>query len=283
MKNTIFTLRTTTIVFALCLSFLTISIDAQNRDYTAVYRLYNSQNQRHLFTRDCQEKSNLGQNSGYNYEGAAFYVSINQKRRTVPLHRILLSSGGHLYTTSEDERQKLSQDAENRYESVVGYVAESSQKNTVPLYRLFNNERHFYTTNEQEKNTFLQNGGRLEGITGYVWTSGANPCDYGNPTNPTNPNDPNAFPVIYAGTNYDGAAEAIERDKTELADWDGSPHTIRSIRVPDGWYFVLYTKKNFRGKSYNLNSNITFAPGDEWYNKIRSIKVYKGTPPKQPR
>lgn len=99
------------------------------------------------------------------------------------------------------------------------------------------------------------------------------------PVKPT----PASFPVLYAGTNFDGAAEAVERDKTELADWDGSPHTIRSIRVPDGWYFVLYTKKNFRGTSYNLNSNITFAPGDQWYNKIRSIKVYKGTPPKQPR
>lgn len=97
------------------------------------------------------------------------------------------------------------------------------------------------------------------------------------------PPTPASFPVIYAGTNFDGAAEAVERDKAELRDWDGSPHTIRSIRVPDGWYFVLYTKKNFRGKSYNLNSNITFAPGDQWYNKIRSIKVYKGKPPIQPR
>lgn len=97
------------------------------------------------------------------------------------------------------------------------------------------------------------------------------------------PLTPASFPVIYAGTNFDGAAEAVERDKTELKDWDGSPHTIRSIRVPDGWYFVLYSKRNFRGKTYNLNSNITFAPGDQWYNKIRSIKVYKGTPPRQPR
>lgn len=100
---------------------------------------------------------------------------------------------------------------------------------------------------------------------------------------PPTPPTPASFPVIYVGTNFDGTAEAIERDKAELPDWDGSPHTIRSIRVPEGWYFVLYSKKNFRGKSYNLSSNITFAPGDEWYNKIRSIKVYQGRPPKQPR
>ncbi len=100
---------------------------------------------------------------------------------------------------------------------------------------------------------------------------------------PVKPTKPDSFPVLYAGTNFDGPAEAIEIDKSKLSDWDGSPHTIRSVRVPQGWYLVLYTKSRFRGKSYNLNSNITFAPGDEWYNKIRSIKVYKGTPPKQPR
>ncbi len=101
--------------------------------------------------------------------------------------------------------------------------------------------------------------------------------------NPQPPTEPKGFPVLYAGTNFDGAAEAIERNKSEINAWDGSPHTIRSIRVPPGWYLVLYTKSGFRGNSYNLNSNITFAPGDAWYNKIRSIKVYKGTPPKQPR
>lgn len=95
--------------------------------------------------------------------------------------------------------------------------------------------------------------------------------------------EPNSFPVLYAGTNYDGAAEAIEVDKLQLKSWDGSPHTIRSMRVPNGWYSVLYTTSNFRGNSYNLNSNITFAPDDAWYNKIHSIKVRKGTPPEQPR
>lgn len=94
---------------------------------------------------------------------------------------------------------------------------------------------------------------------------------------------PDSFPVLYAGTNFDGAAEAIERDKAELRDWDGSPHTIRSMRVPKGWFLVAYTKKNFHGKSYNINSNMTYAPGDALYNKIRSIKVYKGKPPIQPR
>ncbi len=62
---------------------------------------------------------------------------------------------------------------------------------------------------------------------------------------PVTPPTPASFPVLYAGTNFNGAAEAVERDKAELRDWDGSPHTIRSMRVPQGWYFVVYTKKNF--------------------------------------
>ena len=99
---------------------------------------------------------------------------------------------------------------------------------------------------------------------------------------PVRPPAPRDFPVIYAGTNFDGPAEAIERDWSSN-DWDGSPHTIRSIRVPQGWYLVLYARRNFTGRSYNVSSNITFAPGDFWYNRIRSIRVYKGQPPIQPR
>lgn len=100
---------------------------------------------------------------------------------------------------------------------------------------------------------------------------------------PITPPSPSSFPVIYAQPNYQGPAEAIERDFAGNRDWEGSPHRIRSIRVPQGWYLVLYDKRNFRGKSYNLNSDWTPQPGDYWYGRIKSIKVYKGTPPKQPR
>ena len=97
------------------------------------------------------------------------------------------------------------------------------------------------------------------------------------------PPSPSGFPVIYAQENFQGPAEAVERDFAGSKDWEGSPHRIRSIRVPQGWYLVLYDKRNFRGKSYNLNSDWMPQPGDYWYGRIKSIKVYKGTPPKQPR
>jgi len=100
---------------------------------------------------------------------------------------------------------------------------------------------------------------------------------------PINPPVSNSFPVIYAQANFQGPAEAVERDFAGRTDWEGSPHIIRSIRVPQGWYLVLYSKRNFKGKSYNLNSDWTPQTGDWWNGRIRSIKVYKETPPKQPR
>jgi len=99
----------------------------------------------------------------------------------------------------------------------------------------------------------------------------------------TTPPSPSSFPVIYAQANQQGAAEAIEQDFAGRRDWEGSPHQIRSIRVPQGWFLVVYDKKNFRGKSYNVNSDWTPQPGDYWYGRIKSIKVYKGNPPIQPR
>ncbi len=100
---------------------------------------------------------------------------------------------------------------------------------------------------------------------------------------PIQPPISGSFPVIYAQANFQGPAEAIERGFAGRRDWEGSPHRIRSIRVPQGWFLVLYDKRNFRGKSYNLTSDWTPQPGDYWYGRIKSIKVYKGNPPIQPR
>ncbi len=206
MRSTIFPFRAAIIFFASFLLATTISVNAQSDDYTAVFRLYNQQNQRHIYTRACDEKNSLAQ-SGFTFDNVAFYVATQQKRRTVPLHRLLLSNGGHLYTTSDEEMRSLTANPANRYEAVVGYVASTPQKNTVPLYRLINGDRHFLTSSEQEKNNYMQTiGSRLEGIAAYVWTSGLNPCDGNQPVPSGN------FPVIYAQANLQGPAEAIERD-----------------------------------------------------------------------
>jgi Repeat of unknown function (DUF5648)/Beta/Gamma crystallin len=250
----------------------------RNRDYTALYRLYNSKTGDRLYTTDCNEKENVLRTGSYAYEGVAGYVAKTQMRRTIPLYRLFLSNGRHFYTIDNNEVNSVQQqNYGNKNEGIAGYVSERQTRDTLPFYRLLNNG-HFYTTNEQEKNVFVQNGGKFENIAGYLFISGENFCDYG-----TSAGGQYGAPTLYAGTNFDGAAQALEGDQSDLNDWDGSPHTIRSIRVPQGWYLVVYTKKNYGGKSYNISSDITFAPGDQWYNKIRSIKIYRGNPPIQPR
>lgn len=250
---------------------------AQN-DYVALYRLFNSQTGRHLYTQNCDEKNRVSANGGYQFEGIAGYISPRQIRNTVPLYRILMQSGEHFYTTDSREYNTVISNSANRSEGVVGYIGSRQIRRTVPLYRLATSDSHFYTADAQERNAYLQKSGAVsEGVAGYIWTNGVDNCSN------TNPPAGNRFPVIYAEQNYNGPALAVERDFAGNNDWNGRPHRIRSIRVPQGWYLVVYSRPNYRGESYNVDFDWSPTPDDYWYGKIRSIKVYRGTPPKQPR
>jgi hypothetical protein len=252
---------------------VSLPVFAQNRNYTAVYRFYDSRTGRHLFTQDCAEKARVGQ-LGFNYEGVAFYVAKSQNRNTVPLQRVNLDAGGYLYTTDQQEVNTLTQSG-GRYEGIIGYVSTRPQRNTVPLYRLFNNRTHFYTTNQQEKYDYLRTvGSTEETLPGYVWTSGDNSCDGVAPMP-----QPSGSAIIYAQTNFNGPAMALDRDYPDLSDWDGNPYSIRSIRVP-GRPIMVYEKTNYRGRSYLVTSDWVPQPGDLLYGKIRSIRI--NVPP-QPR
>ena len=68
----------------------------------------------------------------------------------------------------------------------------------------------------------------------------------------TSPSPTSSYPVIYSQSDFHGPAMAIERDFASLPDWDGSPHHIRSIRVPAGWMVTIYEHPNYRGRSENL-------------------------------
>src|SRR5262249_8732269 len=90
-------------------------------------------------------------------------------------------------------------------------------------------------------------------------------------------------PMIFAQAEFNGPSQAIDRDWAGSKDWDGSPNLVRSIRVPVGWFLVLYSEPNFRGQSRNLDKDWTPQQGDPWHGRVRSIKVYRGKPPTQPR
>jgi hypothetical protein len=92
-----------------------------------------------------------------------------------------------------------------------------------------------------------------------------------------------SYPVIYAQRGYSGPAMAVERDQPELRDWDGSPHSIRSIRVPEGWRLIIYEQPEYRGRSETLTSNWSPSSSDWWSGRVRSIRVYRDNPLIQPR
>ncbi len=246
----------------------------KRQDYIALYRLYNSQNSDHLYTTSCDEKDTVSRN-GYAYEGIAGYISARQARRTVPLYRVQLAGGTHFYTTDAAEMNNLTNsNRSNIAEGIVGYLSSDQARNTAPFYRLANDAKHFYTTDEQEKTDFLRNSnGRLEATTGYIWTSGSSSCDYSN-------SEQDNYPTIYSGMDFSGAAQVLKSDWNVSDDWDGSPNTIGSIRVPRGWYVVIYRRENFRGESYDLSTDGVFDRNNKWRNRVRSIKIYKGNPPR---
>lgn len=105
--------------------------------------------------------------------------------------------------------------------------------------------------------------------------------DGGGPQPPTPPTG--EYPAIYAQSNYKGMSLSIERDWAGSVAWSGFPYRVNSIRVPRGWYLVLYSQRNFGGESYNLDSSWSPQAGDQWLGRTRSIKIYRGTPPRQPR
>lgn len=241
-------------------------------EYVALYRLFNSQSDDHLYTTDCDEKENLLRDGSYVDEGVVGYVAARQTRRSLPLYRMLLSSGEHFYTTDRKEVNQLSREQGNAAEGIVGYVADESSRGTVPFYRIITGERHLYTTDEREKNRLLRSSdSRLEETEGYLWTSGKDSCES---------RAENDYPVIYSKTDFRGASQIIESDWNVNNDWDGSPNTIRAIRVPSGWYIAIYAKKNFRGKSFVMTNDAVFTNDNEWYNRIGSIRISKGNPPR---
>lgn len=87
------------------------------------------------------------------------------------------------------------------------------------------------------------------------------------------------FPIIYAQANYQGPAEAIENGYAGRSDWEGSPHRIRSIRVPAGWKLTLYTERNYRGTETTIASSISWNSGDWWNGRVRSIRVSRDNAP----
>lgn len=144
----------------------------------AVYRLYNTATQRHLYTTDVNEVNVLRTNRTWNYEGSAYWVesksgcSANENVYRFYSERLQV----HLYTTDENEKNVLMgypQDAW-RYEGVAFCAKLASAADNRPVYRFYSEELkvHLFTSDNNEKielEKYPPNLWRYEGVAYYAY------------------------------------------------------------------------------------------------------------------
>lgn len=132
-----------------------------------VYRFYINASHSHFWTTDLNERDSLIQ-SGYSYEGVAWYSSQNTS--LLPLYRLYSPRlKEHLYTLDSNEKNVLSSSGNWNYEGVSQYVTTSPNNN--PVYRLYNSslDVHLWTLDSNEKNVLTTSQGwKYEGVAWYI-------------------------------------------------------------------------------------------------------------------
>src|ERR1039457_1980294 len=107
------------------------------------------------------------------------HVFNEQAKGIVPLLRYVHNkSGDHFFTTDANEGATAVQAYGYASEGICCYIAPTQLSGTVPMYRLLKGNKHRYVTSvdARDKATFEQ-GWKLEGIAGYVWSMVKNPSD----------------------------------------------------------------------------------------------------------
>ena len=133
---------------------------------TPVYRFYNSTSGDHLYTTSEAEKETL-RNSGWTYEGIAFY-SLNNSNSSAAVYRVYNPySGEHHYTKDMGEYTYLQ--TIGWQDEGLSFYAKTIGEN--PVYRLFNpyanNNTHHYTNSLSEYSYLTSIGWQDEGICWY--------------------------------------------------------------------------------------------------------------------
>ncbi len=141
-------------------------IENTDDESTPVYRFYNSISGDHLYTTSEAEKETL-RNSGWTYEGIAFY-SLNNSNSSAAVYRVYNPySGEHHYTKDMGEYTYLQ--TIGWQDEGLSFYAKTIGEN--PVYRLFNpyanNNTHHYTNSLSEYSYLTSIGWQDEGICWY--------------------------------------------------------------------------------------------------------------------
>jgi hypothetical protein len=128
-----------------------------------IYRLANTRYNIYLYTSSFAEVMLLVNAGGWTYEGTL--INVNNTDPS-PIYRFLnILNSRHFYTIDINEAIRIS----NRgwkYETIAFYANKDSG---LPVYRLLSYDKHFYTTNVNEKDIAINKYGYIyEGIAFYV-------------------------------------------------------------------------------------------------------------------
>ena len=148
----------------------------------AVYRFWSPVLSGHFYTTSEQEKDSLIRDYPivWTYEGVAYHAfGAATSPSLKPIYRFWSNQlGSHFYTISEAEKDALVRDYPSVWtcEGVAFYAYPEGQQPTgaKPVYRFWSNilGRHFYTINEQEKQTLVDQysyAWTLEGVAWYAY------------------------------------------------------------------------------------------------------------------
>src|SRR3990167_1122933 len=142
-----------------------------------MYRLTSSDHPDHVYTLSSNERDSAQSVYRYIYEGVAFSVYNQQENGSLPIHRLVSSSGHHLMTWSEEEKTNAVAHFGLTYEGVVGYAPSGTEAGVMPLYRLHAGAGdYFYTMSVAERdNAVITYGYTAEGLAGYVFSADFTP------------------------------------------------------------------------------------------------------------
>ena len=130
-----------------------------------VFRMYNSRNGEHFYTRSVAERQALI-GAGWTYEADGDFETVGASADTIPVYRMYNpNSGLHHYTLNRAEAVSLVK-ANWQFEGVGFYGYDKNAGKGTPLYREYNpnDGNHNYTTNLAEHESLVAAGWGNEGV-----------------------------------------------------------------------------------------------------------------------
>jgi len=139
--------------------------EATNTSRVCVWEMNTPGGQQYL-TSINQERDDLAtNNSGYQYQGRAFFANISALPGNIPVYRLIKSDGSTFLTADKNEYDVLA--ASGLVSKGVSFYADPGDSNSgYPVYRLYSSAgaQHRWTIDENEKNSLINSGYISEGI-----------------------------------------------------------------------------------------------------------------------